>query len=88
MGSRLTGNNPQVGYNPVFVVGQNLAGFFLLKTDTNPYSWPYPTHEVGSSPPTDPRMAENKGGYDLIVTLNGSNDVFPPKDGPFGGSGL
>jgi len=21
----------------------------------------------------------------LIVTLNGSNDVFPPKDGPFGG---
>jgi len=23
----------------------------------------------------------------LIVTPNGSNDVFPPKDGPFGGSG-
>ena len=21
----------------------------------------------------------------LIVTANGSNDVFPPKDGPFGG---
>jgi len=30
---------------------------FLLKTDTNPYSWPYPTHEAGSwTQPTHERQ--------------------------------
>jgi len=33
---------------------------FLLKTDTNPYFWPYPIHEEPD--PTDPRTAANKGG--------------------------
>ena len=33
------------------------GGYFLLQTDTNPYSWPYPTHEAGSWPqPTHERQ--------------------------------
>ena len=31
-----------------------------MKTDTNPYSWPYPTHEVGADPnqPTGVKSGE------------------------------
>jgi len=46
----------QLGHNPHC---HNSVGHrvFLLKTDTNPYSWPYPTHEAGSWPqPTHERQ--------------------------------
>ena len=44
------GHNP-LGHNPVFYCRKTswnrTRWVFLLKTDTNPYSWPYPTHEAG-----------------------------------------
>ena len=47
-----TGHNP-LGHNPVICCSRTSwdksRRVFLLKTDTNPYSWPNPTHEAGSS---------------------------------------
>jgi len=47
------GLNP-LGHNPVFCCRRTswdrTRRVFLLKTDTNPYSWPYPTHEAGFWP--------------------------------------
>jgi len=59
------GNNP-LGHNPVFCCRRTswdrTRRVFLLKTDTNPYSWPYPTHEAGSWPqPTHERQQTCRG---------------------------
>jgi len=45
--------------------------YFLFKTDTNPYSCPYPDPRGGILTPTDPRTAANKVGYDLGVFVRG-----------------
>jgi len=37
------------------------GGYFLLKTGTLPYSWPYPTHEAGPDP-NRPTNGSKQGG--------------------------
>ena len=51
---------PWVVTSTLAVVGLNTAWFFL-KTGTNRTTWPYPTHEAGSWPLSDPPTAAEKG---------------------------
>ena len=45
-----TSTDPVGRYYIGHEAGPDPGGGHLLKTGTNPYSWPYPTHDVGSWP--------------------------------------
>jgi len=52
-----------VGRTPSFFCCRKTerSGIFFVKTGTDPYSWPYPTHEVGVLTLTNPLMPAKNG---------------------------
>ena len=51
--------------------------YFLSKTDTNPYSWPYPTHEAGSWPQPIHERQKTKGLWPRGVCLGSFGRTLP-----------
>ena len=56
-----------------------LGGYFLLKTDTNPYSWPYPTHEARSWPQPTPERQQTRRLWHRGCLFEGGFGRTPPE---------